>query len=227
MTDRVPPTNDLIERLTESLSPEARGILERVEALEPVAETDPADPELAVALIESLPDEDRATIYRIVELKARAYQRQGEEYKEGARFASQAVGLIDRALDLERADGREPGEDMTLGEALEVLKAHDRGLPGPEARSPRAGPHDGERTVPALYPDFTDADKWRRWDGSEQAEVWARLMESREAAILASVGDLAGADVADIDYAGVIAALWNLDEDEAAEFVRRRQSGMV
>ena len=84
---------------------------------------------------------------------------------------------------------------------------------------------EGERPVPAFYPEFTDADQFRRWDGSDQAEAWARLMEAREAAILASIGELAGAGVEGTDYTGLIALLWNLDEDEAAEFVRQRQSG--
>jgi hypothetical protein len=206
--ENTPPTNELIEQLTRSLSPEGREVLDLVEALEPVTEADSSNPEPAAALIESLPNADRTTIYRIMGLTARAHQSQAEEYAEEARFASQAVAVIDHARDLERAAGREPDEDMTLGEALEVLKAHGK-----------------ERTVLAWYPDFTNADQWRRWDGSEQAEAWARLVDSREAAILASVGDLAGADVEGIDYAGLIAALWNLDEDEAAEFVQRRQSG--
>jgi hypothetical protein len=70
--ENTPPTNELIERLTRSLSPEGREILERVEALAPVAEPDPASPEPAVALVESLPDADRAVIYGIMGLKARA-----------------------------------------------------------------------------------------------------------------------------------------------------------
>ena len=215
--ENTPHANELIERLTRSLSPEGREVLEVVEALAPVTETDSANPEPAAALIKSLPDADRTTIYRIMGLKARAHQSQAEEYAEEARFASQAVAVIDHARDLERAAGREPDEGMTLGEALEVLKAH-----GKDALTV---PQEGPRTVPAWYPDFTNADQWTRWDGSEQAEAWARLVESREAAILASVGDLAGADVKSVDYVGLIAALWNLDEDEAAEFVQRRQSG--
>jgi hypothetical protein len=50
-------------------------------------------------------------------------------------------------------------------------------------------------------------------------------MEVRDAAILASIGDLADVGIEGTDYAGLIALLWNLDEDEAAEFVRQRQSG--
>jgi hypothetical protein len=70
--ENTPPTNELIERLTESLSPNGREILERIESLAPAGETDPADPEPAVALIESLPDADRTAISRIMGLKARA-----------------------------------------------------------------------------------------------------------------------------------------------------------
>jgi|SRR5918994_3047347 hypothetical protein len=223
--ENTPPTNELIEQLTRSLSPEGCEVLELVEALAPVTETDSANPEPAAALIESLPDADRTTIYRIMGLKGRAYQREAEEHAEEARFASQAVAVIDHARDLERAAGREPDAGMTLGEALEVLKAHGKERPDLDNQRVVAVPQEGQRTVPVWYPDFINADQWRRWDGSEQAEAWAQLVESRETAILASVGELAGADVKGIDYAGLIAALWNLDKDEAAEFVQRRQSG--
>ena len=115
MTDQMPPTNALIDQLTWRLSPEGRKILERVEALVPTGETDPADLEPAIALIESLLDEgDRRTIYRIMGLKARAYRLRGKEYLDEARLASQAVILIDHALDLERAAGREPGRRVRL-----------------------------------------------------------------------------------------------------------------
>jgi hypothetical protein len=58
--------------------------------------------------------------------------------------------------------------------------------------------------LPAFYPEFADAEQFRRWDGSEP----------RDAAILASVGALDGASVEGTDYAGVIALLWNLDGDD-------------
>lgn len=225
MSDQTPPTNDLTEWLTRSMSPEGREILKRVEALAPASETDPADPGPAVALIESLPEKDRAAVHRLIELKARAYQHRGERYADEARIASQAVGLIDLALGLERAAGREPAGSMTLGEALEVLKARGEELADPDTARPVAVPQGGGRTVPAFYPEFADAEQFRRWDGSEQAEAWARLMEARDAAILASVGALVGAGVEGTDHAGVIALLWNLEGDEAAEFVRRHRGG--
>ena len=207
------------------MSPEGREILKRVEALAPASETDMADPGPAVELIESLPDKDRAAVHRLIELKARAYQHRGERYADEARIASQAVGLIDLALGLERAAGREPAGSMTLGEALEVLKTRGEELADPDTARPVAVPQGGGRTVPAFYPEFADAEQFRRWDGSEQAEAWARLMDARDAAILASVGALACAGVKGTDHAGVIALLWNLDGDEAAEFVRRHRGG--
>ena len=71
MTGQMPPTNALIDQLTWRLSPEGRKILERVEALVPTGETDPADLEPAIALIESLLDEqERRTIYRITACEA-------------------------------------------------------------------------------------------------------------------------------------------------------------
>jgi len=82
------------------------------------------------------------------------------------------------------------------------------------------------RMVPTSYPDFTDADKFRRWDGSEQAESWARLIDYRDECIAASVGELAGTGIENIDYAGMIALLWAIGEDEAEEIVRRRQRGL-
>jgi hypothetical protein len=203
------------------MSPEGREILKRVEALAPAQETDPADLGPAVELIESLPGKDRAAVHRLIELKSRAYQYRGERYAHDARIASQAVGLIDLALGLERAAGREPAGSMTLGEALEVLKACGKELADPDTALPVAMPQGGGRTVPAFYPEFADAKQFRRWDGSDQAEAWARLMDARDAAILASVGALVGAGVEGTDHAGVIALLWNLDGDEAAEFVRR------
>ncbi len=80
-----------------------------------------------------------------------------------------------------------------------------------------------ERTVPAFYPDFADAENLSAWDGSEQAEAWARMTHFRDECISASVGHLAGMDFEDMDYRGLIAFLWNIDEEEAAEIVRRRQ----
>ena len=39
------------------------------------------------------------------------------------------ASLIERALELERAAGRTPAENMTLDEALEVLERHGEDVP--------------------------------------------------------------------------------------------------
>jgi len=80
-----------------------------------------------------------------------------------------------------------------------------------------------QRKVPGFYPDFANADKFRAWDGSEQAKAWAKLMDFRDGCISASVVDLEGMDFENIDYRGLIALLWNIEEEEAREVVRRRQ----
>jgi hypothetical protein len=82
---------------------------------------------------------------------------------------------------------------------------------------------DEERAVPAFYPDFADADNWRPWEGSEQAEAWATLQRFRDECIAASMGELAGTDFRPIDYTGLLAALWGIDEDEAKRILLERQ----
>ncbi len=230
--NETPPTNELVESLIGRLSPEGRKVQAELDAIMDTLDPDTLEDEgealmeQAMDRMERLPEEDRALLQQIARLKARAYEQRGEEYMGEARYFEEIAGLIDRALELERAAGRDPGEGMTLGEALEVLKAHGEAVPDLGTERVVEVPQGGGRTVPAFYPDFANPNTLKRWDGSAQAEAWARLMESREGAILASVGDIAGVGVEGTDYAGVIAFLWNLDEDEAAEFVRRRQAGL-
>jgi hypothetical protein len=77
----------------------------------------------------------------------------------------------------------------------------------------------GERTLPAYYPDFADADSWRPWDNSEQARAWAKLRDFRDGCIAASISELVGMDFRPIDYAGILAALWGIDEEKAKQIV--------
>jgi hypothetical protein len=237
MTDETPPTNELIERLTAKLSPAGRRALEELDTLgDALADTENIDtmtPETqdrlgaVVNFTDALGAEDRQLIARIAELTGRAYDERGKEYADEAKQARLAVEVIERAQALERAVGNEPDESMTLGEALLVFAAYGEPVPEYLEVDREVEVPTTERTVPAFYPNFTDADEWKRWDGSEQAEAWTRLMEFREAAIVASIGELAGIGVEDTDYAGVIAALWGIEEDEAAEFVRLRQGGQL
>ncbi len=128
------PTNELIGRLTKGLSPEGRAALERLEALEAEAVENAGPGEIpdtgpALELMDALSDEDRKTVARIMDLKIRAYEARGKEYLERADELERLEAVFDRAEELERAAGREPGPNMTLGEALAILGRHGESAP--------------------------------------------------------------------------------------------------
>lgn len=229
--DETPPTNELIERLTARLSPEGRAVQDEVDAITDTLDADTPEAEVegrmdeVADLMAALPEDDRLLLSQIAQLKGRAYDERGKEYADEAQAIRDAAELIEMAQALQHADGETPDESMTVSEALAILERHGGDVPEVDTERAVEVPQAGKRIVPAIYPDFTNADNWKRWDGSERAEAWARLVASREAAILASVGELAGADVEGTDYTGLIATLWNLDKDEAAEFVRLRRGG--
>jgi hypothetical protein len=221
-----PPTNDLIAQLEGRLSPAGQRALEEIGALEAKYANagTAAGLDEALEVLGPLPDKDRQIVSQILQLRGRAYEGRTAENLESAKQGRLALSVIERAQELERGVGRQPDESMTLGEALEIFRAH--GEPVPEHLDPEHLVELSEeewRTVPAFYPDFANADTWRRWDGSEQAETWAKLRDFRDKCIAASVGELAGLDLRPIDYAGLIAALWGIDKEEASEIVRRRQ----
>ena len=176
---------------------------------------------------DNLPSSERDVLRGALRLSEELHAAVGAENEGMAALMGQAAGVIARAQEVEPGIGDNP----TLEEAIAALKRHgvNPGL-SPEledmvVRVP-TGESDAmseERTVPAFYPNFADADKVRSWDGSEQAEAWAKMMSFRDECIAASVGDLAGMDFEDMDYRGLIALLWNIDEEDAAEIVRRRQ----
>jgi hypothetical protein len=232
--DHTPPTNELIERLEARLSPAGNKALEELKVLETKfantegAESMPPDRvpgmDEALEVLGPLSDKDRALVSQILQLRARAHEEQGKEYMEDVRQGKLAVAIIVRAQELERAAGREPGAHMTLGDALVVLENHGESVPEHlDTERVMDVPQETERIVSAFYPDFTNADTWRRWDGSEQARAWAKLQDFREECIAASIGELAGMDFAPIDYAGLVAALWGIDEDEAKRIVLERR----
>jgi hypothetical protein len=231
--ENTPPTNELIERLVERLSPEGRTALEELDILGAgLAETESEEsmaPEMERHLegvmdrVNALSDEEQQIIAQILQLSARAHESRAEEYADDARHAMLAVSVIERVQELERVEGREPSASMTLLEALAVLERHGEDAPAIDTERVVEVPQEERRTVPAYYPDFADADIWRAWDDSSQAEAWAKLRDFRDMCIAHSVSELAGMDFRPIDYAGVIAALWGIEKEEAAEIVRQRQ----
>ncbi len=78
-----------------------------------------------------------------------------------------------------------------------------------------------ERRVADFYPDFRNAEKWKAWDGSENAETWAQLLDFRERCILETVSRVAEHCHDRGDIAGVVAALWNINRDEVVKITER------
>ncbi len=191
--------DELGERRAARLSPVGQELLAEIErSLEgPQA----PNPEEFVERIEALPPNDQAELEAILsgmELEAAA---RAKEHGEAAEAARQAKQIIAAAQEQDRAAGRPVDENMTVAEALEKLQEHEF------------------RTVPAYYPDFADAERWREYDGSPPAEAWARLMGVRAQAIretVALVHDVAGEGA---DALGVAGELWNLERDEVAEIM--------
>ena len=124
-------TNDLIERLATRLSQEGKKVLEDFEHIgdafvrgrisEGVAEV---REEAVLERLDYLSEQDRGIILHLFKLKAHATHVEAEKHGELARVATEAAAAIERAQELERAEGKEPRPSMTVGEAVEVLQCH-------------------------------------------------------------------------------------------------------
>lgn len=212
-----------LEEVVAGLSPDARRVWGEIEGdAERFAHGEDVAPEFPSGFDELLQSE-RDAVLRAVRLSEELHAALGAENEGMAALMRQAEGVITRAQELEPSLGDNP----TLGEAIAALERHgvNSGLsPELEEMMVRV-PTTETRIVPSYYPDFADAEKVRVWDGSEQAEAWAKLMDFRDECISASVGHLAGMGLENIDYAGLVASLWAIDEEEAADYIRKRQEG--
>ena len=81
-----------------------------------------------------------------------------------------------------------------------------------------------ERDVPPFYPDFTDADKYKRWDGSREAELWARLLEWRDNQFVEAAAAflVVGTEDRPPDVGGLVAALMRADSEEIVRVLDTR-----
>jgi hypothetical protein len=128
-----PPTNDLIAQLEGQLSSDGRKALKDINALElKFATTEGAQGpsvEEALGVLDTLSARDRETSSQILQLRGRAYEERAAEYLEDSRQALLGASVIERAQELEPGVGREPDERMTLGEALDIFRAHGEPVP--------------------------------------------------------------------------------------------------
>ena len=81
--------------------------------------------------------------------------------------------------------------------------------------------------MPAFYPDFTDPDTFRAWDGSPQAEAWASLLDRRDEFLLDVAVEIAREHGPEADLAKLLDTLWNIglhDDryDGIADLLERR-----
>ena len=127
------PTNDLIAQLEGRLSADGRRALENLNALElrfaTTVGTDGSSLEEAHDVLDALSDRDRELVSQILQLRGRTYEERAAGYLEDSRQALLGASVIERAQEMERGVGRKPAERMTLGEALEIFRAHGEPVP--------------------------------------------------------------------------------------------------
>lgn len=142
MTEYTLPTNDLLEMLVSKLTPECKDIAAEIdrEGLTLSEERTPKEkaqevPGAAViGRLKALPACEYTLVTQVVGLQTRAHEALAEEALaeedlQSASEAERAIIIIRCAVKLERAEGRRPREDVTLGEAIEIIERHCEGLP--------------------------------------------------------------------------------------------------
>ena len=122
--------NDLTRPLTEKLSPEARRLMDDIDAIGTalsagrISHKEAEDKEDAlVERIRRLPEREMQAIERIYDLEADTARIKAEEARQSIelfRKGEVALGLAKEALRAKK--GVEPSPDMTVGEALRVLE---------------------------------------------------------------------------------------------------------
>ena len=117
-----------IAQLEERPSPDGRRALNDINALELMFATTRGaqgpSVEEALDVFSALSDRYRELVLAIQQLRGRACEERAVEYLEASRQAQLAAWVIERTQQLERNAVREPDERMTLGEALEIFRAH-------------------------------------------------------------------------------------------------------
>lgn len=125
-------TNELARKLAAKMTPQGKELLAKIESRRREAPPGAAPEEVMGDLrsrIEALSAHDRGLFVRVLGFEIEALKASSEENREELANAELAAGVFERAHELERAEGREPDERMTLGEAVEVLERHGEGVP--------------------------------------------------------------------------------------------------
>jgi hypothetical protein len=188
-------SNDVIEALLRRLSPSAREVYDEIEKLDERASREGTSLEevgvQVAALLDGLTLSDRTDLLRILEARIPEDEHQEEEARRGAEQMRRAAALMQRAQDLDRAEGKSVNNAMTLNEAAERLRAagklseeeerfieqvKDRVVEVPaiqEIRHKEIGVYRGETPEGHFYPHF-----------GEHEELIGRLQAHYEYALL-------------------------------------------
>ena len=126
------PTNDLIDRLVSKLTREDREILEEIEGMGDASvrgrisrEVAAAAEEAVLSRIDHLPHPEGDILSRVLELKAQGHEVIERDHAKASAEARRFEGMIHRAQELEQAEGKDSRPDMSVGEAIEVLRWHN------------------------------------------------------------------------------------------------------
>jgi seryl-tRNA synthetase len=122
--------NDLTQQLKEKLSPEARRLMDDIDAIGTalsagqISRKEAEDEEDALAVrIRRLPERETRTIERIYDLEVNTAKTKAEEVRQSIelfRKGEVTLGLAKEALRAKK--GVEPSPDMTVSEALRILE---------------------------------------------------------------------------------------------------------
>jgi hypothetical protein len=119
-------SNEVIEDLLRRLSPRAREVYDEIEKLYERASregTSPKEVALQVgALSDGLTLSERTDLMKILEAQMADVEHQGEEARRRVEKARRAAALIQRAQDLDRAEGKPVNDAMTVKQAVERLR---------------------------------------------------------------------------------------------------------
>ena len=125
------PTNDLIDRLVSKLTQEDREILEEIEGMGDALvrgrisqEEAEAAEEAVLGRMDYLPHHDRDILSKVLVLKAQGHEVVEQAHAKAFTDARRFKAMIHRAQELECEGGKEPGSDMTVWEAFEVLRCN-------------------------------------------------------------------------------------------------------
>jgi hypothetical protein len=119
-------SNDVIEALLRRLSPRAREVHEKIEAMEERASREGTSPEEVAAQVrgvfDGLDPSERTDLQKILEARMADVEHQGEEARRRVEKARRAAALIKRAQYLDREEGKPVNDAMTVKQAVERLR---------------------------------------------------------------------------------------------------------